>query len=123
MQRLYQCLLLAFLAAADLMAGEYRSSHFLERIRNSQEILYTQVVRQYDSLLARKRDPAVHIEKCKFMELALYDAESEENPKYAEWDSCFQDLLRLNPDDARVTVYRLDHLYGDSVIAHGNQGK
>lgn len=113
-------LLLAFVAAAGAHAGEYRSSHFLERIRNSQEILYSQVVRHYDSLLARNGDPAIHIEKCKFIESALYDAETEENPKQAEWDSCYQELLRRNPDDARVTVYHLNHLYGDSVIVHGN---
>ncbi len=105
------------LSAGPVKPGEYRSGYFLDRVHHSQEILFTEVVRHYDSLLAVKRNPAIHIEKCKFMESALYDAESEENPKSEAADSCYQELLKRYPDDGRVLAFHLQHLYGDSVIA------
>lgn len=110
---------LAALLFCNVFPYEYLSAHFLDRVHNSQEILYGDVVRYYDSLLVRHESPVIRIEKCKFVESALYDSYEEENPKQEAWDSCFQNLLARYPNDARVVAYRLDHKYGDSVIVHG----
>lgn len=99
--------------------GEYRSALFLDRMRNSREILFAEIVRHYDSLLAARPNPVVHIEKCKFLADAMYDVNEEYNPKEGEWDSCYQEALRRYPDDARVMAYRLRNSYGDSAMLWG----
>lgn len=117
MTRIATFTLLAALAAGQAIGLEYESRVFLEKIRNSQELIYDEVVRHYDSLLASGNSPVILLEKCRFMESALYDPETEENPKYDEWDSCQSKLFRRHPDDIRVLAYRLEHTYGDSTIA------
>ena len=114
-------LILLFLIAAQVYGrtGEYQSAFFLDRMRNSQEILFADIVRHYDSLLAARPNAAVHIEKCKFLAEAMYDEYEEYNPKEGEWDSCYHQALRLYPDDARVMAYRLRNSYGDSAMLWG----
>jgi hypothetical protein len=89
---------IAVMAALPAFSLEYRSDFHLDRLRHSQERIYLDVVRGYDSLLARPGDrAAIHIEKCKFIEAAFYDAEEESNPKEADWDACDAAMRRLSP--------------------------
>lgn len=114
-------LILLFLIAVQVYGrnGEYHSVFFLDRMRNSQEILFADIVRHYDSLLAARPTAVVNIEKCKFLAEAMYDEYEEYNPKEGEWDSCYQQALRRYPDDARVMAYRLRNSYGDSAMLWG----
>lgn len=107
-------------AGSAAAASDYRSGTYLDRLHHSQEAIYAEVVRHYDSLLAHGADKAaIHVEKCKFIDAAFYDSEEEYNPKQEEWDACYDNLQRLYPDDARAAAYRLTRLYGDSAIAWG----
>ena len=119
MPRILFLFLVAAQACGAAVSREYRSAYFLDRLHHSQEILFSEIVRHYDSLLSARRDPGVHIEKCKFLAEAMYNEESEENPMEEQWDSCYQDALRRYPDDARVMAYRLKHSYGDSAMLWG----
>ncbi len=108
-------LLFSGFCSADTLT--FSSKAFLDEIRNSQELYYNKTVQFYDSLLAGKADAAIMLEKCRFMETALYDPETEENPKYDDWENCYDQLLNTYPDDLDANLYRLEHQYGDSAVA------
>ncbi len=95
---------------------DYSSTQFLDEIKNSQKLFFQNTIRFYDSLFLQKKEVKILIEKCRFMENALYDEESEENPKYDDWEICYNKLLNDFPDNPYVLYYKLEHLYGDSVL-------
>jgi hypothetical protein len=68
-------------AQVDTINPKLDHKVFVEEIRNSQKIVYDDVIRKYDDYLSKNGDDILmQIEKCKFVQVALYDDEEEYNP-------------------------------------------
>lgn len=71
---------------------------------------------EYDAYLREFPDDIpVLIEKCKFIQFALYDEEEDYNPKQEEFDSCSADLSRRFPDNPKVLLFQTTYLWGDEL--------
>lgn len=87
---------------------------FIKELKNSKVQLYNDILKKYDDYLQKHpKDIPVQIEKCKFIEFALYDDNEEYNPNQAYFDSTAASLLKLYPKNPDVLVFHTTFLYGE----------
>lgn len=89
---------------------------FLQEMENSGDQVYSQCLDKYDEYLKIfPNDVLVLIEKCKFIQFAQYDDYEEYNPNQAEFDSCFQYLVKEFPNEPEVIIFQTSNLWGDEL--------
>lgn len=83
---------------------------------NSSDQVYSQILLKYNDYLKEfPNDVSVHIEKCKFIQLAQYDDYEEFNPNQAEFDSCVNILTEKFPNNPEVLIFQTSYLWGDEL--------
>jgi len=86
----------------------------IERLKGGQEIQFQALLLLFDEHLAKHPDDVgVHIERCLFLEGALYDSYEEYNPKQEESDACQTWLAERYPEHPAVLLMRISRTWGD----------
>ena len=89
---------------------------FINQLKSSSANFYKDCIQKYNSYLEKHpRDISVLIEKCKFIQLAQYNADEETNPNQQEFDSCLTLLTKSYPINPDVLVYQTSLLWGDEL--------
>jgi uncharacterized protein len=89
-------------------------SVLIEKLKGSQEIQFSVFLRLFDEHLAKHPDDVtIHIERCLFLESALYDSYEEYNPMQDESDSCQAWLAERFPEHPAVLLMRIQRTWGD----------
>ena len=57
----------------------------------------------------------MHIEKCKFIQLAQYDDNEDYNPNQEAFDSCSTNLVQMFPEHPEVIIFQTTYLWGDKL--------
>lgn len=110
------CLCYNALAQGQVFIDDHQ--HYVKLLANAKDSLYTSILSAYDKEVGRRpTNVKLQIERCKFMQNALYDSYEEYNPNYEQADACSAELLEKFPDEPEVFVYRTEYLYGDSLMA------
>jgi CAAX protease family protein len=89
---------------------------FIDKINNSQDLYFSEVLQKYnDYLLAHPKDVTIHIERCRFVELAQYDDYEEYNPNQELADSLSDWLFETYSKHPEVITYRIGFLWSDEL--------
>ncbi|MBI3235876.1 MAG: hypothetical protein HYZ42_17885, partial [Bacteroidetes bacterium] len=87
---------------------------FIKELKNGKIQLYNEILKKYDDFLTKHpKNIPVMIEKCKFVEFALYDDSEEYNPNQDYFDSVAASLLKLYPKNPDILVFHTTFLWGD----------
>jgi uncharacterized protein len=93
--------------------------YHVKALSTSKEAIYQQVLDGYDRYLqSHPTDVLVHLEKCKFINRAFFNADEEYNPKYEEAEACAQNLITLFPNEPDALLYATEFIYGDSSTSY-----
>lgn len=114
-------LLLMLLFTQGVLAQTNVLDHkiFVSRIKTAGDSLYGQVLNIYARhLRAHPEDYKTALERCRFIQTAMYDENEEYNPNYDSALACAEQLLRTYPMNGEVAIYQTEYLYGDSVISY-----
>ncbi len=96
----------------------HEADYYLKVLRNSKDTLYQKILKEYENyLIDHPEDIATNIEKCKLIEVALYDEYNEYNPNEEAFEKCVQELLSDFPNHQEVLLYQLENTWGDSSIS------
>lgn len=89
---------------------------FLKKIEHANENIYNETIIVYNNYLSEHpNDIQVHIEKCKFIEYAVYDEYNDYNPNQEYLDSCVSVLIEVFPNHPDLLIYRSERLWGDGL--------
>ena len=113
--------LVALLAAAAAAAeplpepGQVDShSRYVEALREEQASRAAELLARYDRRLAEAPEDAVAaVERCRFLGLAFYDPETEENSREEERLDCIADVERRFAGDPGARVFVVEERWGD----------
>jgi uncharacterized protein len=111
-------IVISFIYPAEDNFGQITLDHrvFLKEIGNSSNQIYGECLEEYDSYLKHHPDDIpVLIEKCRFIQLAQYDADMDYNPNQAVFDSCFASLITMYPKNPEVILYQIENSWGDEL--------
>jgi len=112
---LLACLFMLTGTGAQQLSKPENHSYYVDNLANSRNDEYQRVLKLYDQYIAANpADYLVQIERCRFMDQAMGD--EEYNPNYEEAEACRQKLEGDFPEAPEVMLYKLEFLWGDSVI-------
>ncbi len=105
-----------FFSIGMLRADTLDHQLFIRELNNSNNLVYQATLEKYNAYLAdHPNDISVHIEKCKFIQLAQYDEEEEYNPNQEAFDSCAAALVKQFPSHPKVFLFQISYLWGDEL--------
>ncbi len=108
--------LIYFFSSGHVLADTLDHTVFLQQINNSSDVVYRTCLDKYDEYLKQNpNDIAVHIEKCKFIQLAQYDDEEGYNPNQEAFDSCASTLIKQFPSHPEIFLFQASYLWGDEL--------
>lgn len=110
--------LCVFINQTEYSFGQITLDHrvFLKEIENSSNQIYGECLEEYNSYLQHHpSDVPVLIEKCRFIQLAQYDADMEYNPNQEVFDSCFASLISMYPNNPEVILYQIENSWGEEL--------
>lgn len=97
-------------------AQELNSEKLIQELQNSSTNIYNECIIKYDKHLnSHPDDVLIWIEKCKFIQNALYDINEDFNPNQEAFDSCSAMLIRTYPEHPDVLLYQTTLLWGDEL--------
>ena len=111
-------LILILFWPAGYLFSQVKLDHevFIEKIRHSNDNIYQECIKEYNTYLGEFPDDiAVLIEKCKFIQLAQYDAENEYNPNQQEFDSCTADLAKRFTSNPKVLLFQTTYSWSEQL--------
>jgi membrane protease YdiL (CAAX protease family)/tetratricopeptide (TPR) repeat protein len=89
-------------------------SVLIEQLNGGRKVHFNALLQLFDEHLASYPDDvAIHIERCLFLESALYDSYEEYNPMQDESDACQAWLAERFPEHPAVLLMRLQRSWGD----------
>lgn len=98
------------------------STYYLNTLKTSKDALYAKILLEFDDYLENNpKDIDARIEKCIVINQAYYDEYEGYSPNYDEFEVCLQELVHDFPENQTVLLYKLDYVYGDSLIEHCNR--
>ncbi|MCB0401811.1 MAG: CPBP family intramembrane metalloprotease [Flavobacteriales bacterium] len=116
---IYLLLLCTFSLASvnDSINPGLNHEYFLKIINNSQTSIFNEVIDQYDAYLAEHPDDIlVRIEKCKFVDYAMYDDYGEYNPNQELYDQLSEELFTTYPYHPDVLAYECTQTWGEDIL-------
>ncbi len=103
----------------NLLYGAEKLDHkiFIDKIENSNNILYDKYLSIYNDYLEKNPDDiAVQIERCKYVQFAQYNIDEDFNPNQAYFDSCVSVLTKKYPFNPEVILFQTTYLWGEDLI-------
>lgn len=89
---------------------------FISQIQECQDNSFHDILILYDEFISRNPlDITARIEKCKFIQNALYDYYEEYNPYQELFDSCANSLLQDFPDNPDVLVFHAEYKWDEEL--------
>ncbi|MEO9801966.1 MAG: CPBP family glutamic-type intramembrane protease [Reichenbachiella sp.] len=115
------CLLFCCLSAIAYSQGRDQkpksSAYYINTLKNSKDSLYARILLEFDNYFKQHpNDVDARIEKCIVINQAYYDEYDGYSSNYEEFEICLNDLIQDFPENEKVLLYKLEQLYGDSVI-------
>jgi uncharacterized protein len=112
-------LLALWVSLAVPLPGQTTLDHkaFLEKMKKSSTIVYEECLAQYDAYLKNHpHDVSVQVERCRFIQMALYDYDTRDNPNYDAYVQCVYALSLEYPDHPEVLLLRMDNAWGEELM-------
>ncbi|MFN3195854.1 MAG: type II CAAX prenyl endopeptidase Rce1 family protein [Chlorobiota bacterium] len=114
--RIYIILIFSLVSLCKVTSNTLDHEIFIEKLRNSSEVIYEQCIAEYDTYLEQHPDDVkVLIEKCKFIQNAQYDEYNDYNPNQDQFDSLIVVLAEKYPSNPDVLLYRTTLNWGDEL--------
>jgi hypothetical protein len=108
---------LLFASGALGQTREFDHQIYISQLGSAKDSLYQLILSRYDKYIAaHPEDYTVQLERCKLINTAYYDNYEDYNPNYEEAEQCAAQLAESFPGEPEVLLYRLDFLYGDSLL-------
>ena len=86
----------------------------IKALRNGQALMYDQSIERYNKYIeAHPDDVEIYIERCQFVELAVYDEYDDYNPSQGYLDSLQEQLKDRFPNSHSVIIYHLSYTCWD----------
>ena len=113
------CISFLSISAQDIDSTQLNDHEFfIEKLENSQDEIYYQVIDAYDEYLRQHpEDVLVEIQKCKFVQYAQYDEYDDYNPNQEYFDTCKARLERKAPYHPAVLLFLTTCTWGDDIEA------
>ncbi len=100
--------------AQKLSSNSYDHEIYSALLDSSEQQKYDSIVAEYRALILEEPNNAlIHIEYCKFINIAMYDSYNEENPNQAAYETCFAELQERYPNHPGVLLHLINTTWGE----------